>query len=536
MPDFELPSEPPTLSAEPMVPAESGLAATPTVSNRAADNSGDRPTRHPSFLDSNPDSLELEQVAPIKALQDLVIHLNRERLKVQELMSSLSFALRSFNNINQILELVPLVTSRLTDADGAALLLFARGDSGKIARLYCNHTEAQCSRLRSALEGNDEALPAHLALSQPFPSRTPIDAAPMDDEAQEHGIAGEASMDRLDHRVKQLIGDEQQVFAIPLLSRQVVRGRLYVFASQPDFTWTEERQALTRLVADQTAVAIENNDLTSELEQRAKLAQEIAVGSEIQMRLQPAHCPDISGLDIAAHSESASPVGGDYYDFIAIPYSPCEASGLESTQQQSWGIAIGDVMGKGVPAGLLMMATRGVLRAEVPHAREPGQILQHLNHVIFSDMDTSNRFVTLFYSDYCPISRQLRFSNAAHNPRLWWQAATGIVQRLDTEGMLIGLEQGSTYDQRSVQLGLGDVVIYYTDGVTEAANPNGDRFEEQGLITALKGAAQQCDRPQEILDNIFKQVRTFRQGGGQEGSVDDMTAIVLKVRANGGDE
>ncbi|MEL7084372.1 MAG: GAF domain-containing SpoIIE family protein phosphatase [Cyanobacteria bacterium J06597_1] len=477
-------------------------------------------------------------VASVGGLKQLVEHLNRERIKVRELMSSLGFALRSFNNLNQILELIPLVSSRIADASGAALVLFEGAEGIKISRMYCSEG-GDCSRIKQALDRAVQSVAADLAetASSQSSNEAPKTAYSPDVPASTSLKLADSFEQLLDERVGLNLGRSVQLFGTSLLSRNVIRGRLYVFSYQPDYGWDAERQKLIRLVADQTAVAIENDTLNSELRYRSRIAQEIAIGSEIQQRLQPQRCPAIAGLDIAARSQSASPVGGDYYDFIQVPLATDTLSAEDKTPPElgahhRWGIAIGDVMGKGVPAGLLMMATRGVLRAEVLHNREPAQILQHLNRVTHSDMENSRRFVSLFYSDYCPNRRLLRYSNAAHNPSLWWQAATGTVSTLDTDGMLIGVDSESQYCQSQVQLNPGDVVLYYTDGVTEAVNPKGDRFEETGLVRALQASAAECYNAQDILDRLFEQVEHFRQGLEGIQFRDDMTVVVLKVESD----
>ena len=447
-------------------------------------------------------------VASVGALTQLVEHLNHERIKVQELMSSLSFALRSFNNVNQILELIPLVSSRIADASGAALVLFEQTGNIKISRMYCSEG-GDCSHIKRALEVAVESVSSELANSSGKTSGN-TSSSPTGSTSSTSIELADSFEHLLDEQVGLSLGRDVQLFGTSLLSRSVIRGRLYVFSHNPNYVWNAERQKLIRLVADQTAVAIENDSLNSELRYRARIAQEIAIGSEIQQRLQPQRCPTIAGLDIAARSQSASPVGGDYYDFIQVPLSSAsERLPPERRPQHRWGIAIGDVMGKGVPAGLLMMATRGVLRAEVLHNREPAQILQHLNRVTYNDMENSRRFVSLFYSDYCPCTRLLRYSNAAHNPCLWWKAETGNVSFLDTDGMLIGVDADSKYEQKQVQLNVGDVVLYYTDGITEAVNPRGDRFEEDGLTCALQTSAASCQHADGILESLFEQVRDF---------------------------
>ena len=177
--------------------------------------------------------------------------------------------------------------------------------------------------------------------------------------------------------------------------------------------------------------------------------------------------------------------------------------------------------------------TRGMLRAEVLNRHSPAQILQHLNQVMYADLENSSRFVTLFYSEYDPVTRMLSYSNAAHHPPLLWQVSTNSIQRLDTLGMLIGLDAESRYYEAQVQLYPGDTIIYYTDGFTDAMNQRGDRFDEENLSKAFQWACQNCKNPQAILDYLFAQVQQFIGSGNRNG--DDMTLVVLQVQSSTGD-
>ncbi len=170
-----------------------------------------------------------------------------------------------------------------------------------------------------------------------------------------------------------------------------------------------------------------------------------------------------------------------------------------------------------------------MLRAEVLNGHSPARILQHLNRVMYADLENSNRFVTLFYSEYDPETRFLSYSNAAHNPPLLWRAATNNIDRLDTLGMLIGLDADSQYQEARVQLDPGDAIIYYTDGFTDAANSQGERFDEENLKNAFAWACHQFQNPQEILDYLFDRIQEFI--GVNHRNSDDMTLIVMKVKS-----
>jgi sigma-B regulation protein RsbU (phosphoserine phosphatase) len=189
---------------------------------------------------------------------------------------------------------------------------------------------------------------------------------------------------------------------------------------------------------------------------------------------------------------------------------------------------MGDVMGKGVPAGLLMTLLRGMLRAEVLSGLPPDRILHDLNQLAQEDLAHSHRFVTLFYSDYDPRTRLLRYANAAHNPPLVWRRHGGRIERLDTPGLLIGLQSEADYGCGELQLEPGDVILYYTDGVTEASGFSGERFDEDRLVRAFQGACRAALDAQAILDRLFARLDRFV--GSDRRLEDDASMVVLKVR------
>ena len=448
-------------------------------------------------------------ITPVFALKELVSRLHREQNKIQDLLSSLGFALRSFKNLNQFLELTPLIASRVTDADGGALVLYKPNGQMRLERLHCQ--DSSCQDIRVAIE---------TATRQLTSNSSPAAYGKMAPQFNNRTAA-------LDYHVNATLGTSVQLFGTAILTKNVERGRLYVFSRDPEYTWTETRQKLVRLVADQTAVAIENDELTVELRKKERLDRELEIGAEIQLQLLPRQCPKIAGVELAALCKTANRVGGDYYDFIPANYDQVRKKTARA-ESNRWSLAIGDVMGKGVPAGLIMTMLRGMLRAEVLNAHSPARILQHLNHVMYADLENSNRFVTLFYSEYDATTRTLSYSNAAHNPPLLWQAATGTLKRLDTLGMLIGLDMDSKYHEAHVQLHPGDTIIYYTDGFTDAANQNGERFDEENLARHFQWACRQCNGPQAILEYLFNQVKQFI--GADRSNDDDMTLIVMQVQ------
>jgi sigma-B regulation protein RsbU (phosphoserine phosphatase) len=455
---------------------------------------------------------------PVLALKELVANLQREQNKIQNLLSSLGFALRSFNNLNQFLELTPLMAARVTDAEGGTLILYKGKNRVSLEQIYCQNSE-----LGQDIRKKLETVIHQINVDRGRKLRTPN--VSLESERECFPVL-------LEDKIKAELAQKIQIFSTPILVKNVERGRLYVFSSDAQYLWTQTRRKLAQLVADQTAVAIANNELTVELRSKERQDRELEIASEIQLRLLPRKCPTIQGVELAAKCKTASRVGGDYYDFIPTNYEQLNRSSKQSfhTCGETWSIVIGDVMGKGVPAGLIMTMTRGMLRAEVPNRHSPAKILEHLNRAMYADLENSHRFVTLFYSEYDPQTKILSYTNAAHNPPLLWQAETKTIKFLDTQGMLVGLDPDAEYEDEQVQLSSGDTIIYYTDGFTDAVNQNGERFDEGNLRQAFEYACQHYSSSQEILDYIFTQVEKFI-GFGHDNT-DDMTLVIMLVKSD----
>jgi len=459
---------------------------------------GDPPAAVPAPRDaslSSPTSAQgLSAGASVRQLLD---SLNREQRRNQELLASLAFALRSFTNLSRFLELVPVVASRLVEAEGAVLVVFHPD-----GRLW-----------REQLQGSPGAGCAE-ALRQ---------LAALSDNLLQAQSGDEAVVALLDPLLHRLLGPAR-VIATSVVARSRMRGRLYVFSARRGFSWSEVHRRHLQLVADLTGVALENELLQEDMRRHERLDRQLSIGAEIQAQLLPDHCPTIEGVDLAARCRPAFQVGGDYYDFI--PTRP-QAIGRRR-EQGRWALVMGDVMGKGVPAGLLMTLLRGMLRAEVLSGLPPDRILHDLNQLAQEDLAHSHRFVTLFYSDYDPRTRLLRFANAAHNPPLIWRRQAGSVERLDAPGLLIGLQSEAEYGCGQVVLEPGDALLYYTDGVTEATGLGGERFDEERLVGAFQAAARSGFGAQVILDQLFARLDRFV--GTDRQLEDDASMVVLKVR------
>ena len=189
--------------------------------------------------------------------------------------------------------------------------------------------------------------------------------------------------------------DSSNLIATSIVARGRQRGRLYAFDKKEIVFDSNIRRKYIQIVADLTGVAIENDVIFQVIRNHEKVDRQISIGAEIQSQLLPDQCPIIDGVELAACCRPAFQVGGDYFDFMPT------RSDLTATAKSSgrWAFVIGDVMGKGVPAGLLMTMLRGMLRAEVLTGLPPDSILHDLNQLALEDLTQSHRFVTLFYSD-----------------------------------------------------------------------------------------------------------------------------------------
>ena len=305
-------------------------------------------------------------------------------------------------------------------------------------------------------------------------------------------------------------------------SRGKCRGFIYTF-SKDIFDQSIIEDSNFSFILNCLAVGLENYFLIKTKKKHENVDREISTGAEIQSRLLPDFCPIIYGVDLAAHCRPALQLGGDYYDFMSLKTNISE----KRKEKARWALVIGDVMGKGIPAGLIMTMLRGMLRAEVLTGLPPDRILHDLNQLAINDLDQSHRFVTLFYSDYDPRTRKLRFSNAAHNPPLLWKNSDQKIIKLDAEGFVLGLQQNAEYNCCEIKLSEKDLVLFYTDGVIDTSNSLGERFDETRLIKILTKLCKQSYTSQEILNKLFKKLDDFT--GQNRNLEDDASMIVFQL-------
>ncbi len=240
------------------------------------------------------------------------------------------------------------------------------------------------------------------------------------------------------------------------------------------------------------------------------LQNELDVATKIQQSILPDQFPHVDGCEVYGCMEAARNVGGDFFDVIKL-------------DRGCLGLAVADVSDKGVPAALFMMSSRTLLKGAAVGVGDPGPVLSEVNDLLNETNDAA-MFVTVFYGVYDPASKVLTFSNGGHNPPLIVHA-DGTSEELDlTGGIALGAIPQFAYGQASVQLSPGDMVVFFTDGVTEAINPRNDEFGLEAVQALFEDGATRS--AQEAAEMILKAVREF---AGEAPQFDDLTCMILRV-------
>lgn len=307
---------------------------------------------------------------------------------------------------------------------------------------------------------------------------------------------------------------------IPLVAQGRSIGVMVVDAKQPR-RFAEADVRFLQLMANQAAIAIERTRLREEEIKRQRLDQELAVGRQIQLSMLPPGCPQIPGWAFTAVYEAAQQVGGDFYDFFKL-------------RNGNWGLVIADVSGKGVPAALYMALSRTTIRNTALEGHPPASALGLTNRYLQDD-SRSNMFVSAFYGVLETDNGRFTFSNAGHNRPFVWRAADGAIEELIAPGIVLGVLPEVKLKERQTILEPGDLLVMYTDGVTEAMNEAHEEFGEERLITAVADrlATQPDSETEAVGQAILQAVHAFC---GEKPQNDDITLLLVRrVREETGD-
>lgn len=263
---------------------------------------------------------------------------------------------------------------------------------------------------------------------------------------------------------------------------------------------------------EMTIMNHENDECEDVVNLDHTLKREIYLARKIQSKLLNGKHPEFQGGEVRGTSKPARLIGGDYFDFYPLLNGKIR-------------IVIGDVMGKGIPAAMLMILTRGAFRSAAESTKGPGETLSAMNQALFQDLRTLKSFVTLCCADWDPLTKTFTYANAGHHLPLHIINKDNRTTSLPkTPGIMVGGLPNQNYPEQSIQIEDGDIIFFYTDGIIEAQNKDGEFFKIERLIQSLNECKEK--NVEKIKDSIMQSLVTFTNDVPQK---DDITMVILKI-------
>ncbi|HUH97138.1 MAG TPA: GAF domain-containing protein [Anaerolineales bacterium] len=305
-----------------------------------------------------------------------------------------------------------------------------------------------------------------------------------------------------------LQSSERLLYAVPLSVKSDVFGVLLLQETSGGRRFRARRLEIITGIAQQAALAIQNDRLQKEMVVREHLETEIQLARQIQQTFIPESLPQSANWELAARWKTARQVGGDFYDVIELP-------------NQRLGLFIADVADKGMPAALFMALTRTLVRAAVVETPSPAEALQRVNELLMPDTK-QGMFVTAVYAVLNQNTGEVTYANAGHNPPLWLKADRAI-ERLTRTGVALGATEARTISEKTIQLTAGESLLFYTDGLTEEFSTGGELFGEARLMEAIRSASPAS--AETMLDAVESSLNAFV---GSNPLTDDLTMLAVR--------
>ena len=299
-------------------------------------------------------------------------------------------------------------------------------------------------------------------------------------------------------------------------------GVMSVYSKSISGLFTEEFINLLASLAGQFAQAVtivqeieardrERLEKEQALLKNVRVMRDMEIAQQIQMSLLSDTPPEMSGMEIAGRCVSAAHVGGDYFDFF-------------KRDDHTLDVLIADVSGHSVGAALIMSEVRTLLRAQVTVPSSASSILQGLNSLLYEDLTRAELFITMFYARYNSATGRLSYANAGHNHPMVCRPGEAACQELDADGLIIGVKQSIIFEERVLEMRRGDILLMYTDGLTEAMDPSGEMFQNWRVCSHLQEVAHLP--VQEIVASFYNRITAFT---GSPVLQDDISLVVLKI-------
>ncbi|MBT3181476.1 MAG: SpoIIE family protein phosphatase [Deltaproteobacteria bacterium] len=275
--------------------------------------------------------------------------------------------------------------------------------------------------------------------------------------------------------------------------------------------FTQDDLTLLTTLTNQAAAYLHISQLMIERQATERLKQQLEIARQIQYRLLPAESPKIGGLDVAGRLITAERVGGDYYDcFIADEKRPS--------------FVVADVSGHSIGAALIMAAFRSAIRAQRDADFSPADMVQRINTILYEDLYQAEQFISMNYVQYIKSRQMIEYTTAGHPPPIIWRSANKTFEETSTEDPLLGIQPKAYFHSKQMVISKGDVILLYTDGITEARNSAGEMFGHDRLIECMEDAVVGTAR--QIVDVLVENVQSFID---PLPARDDITALVIKL-------
>jgi phosphoserine phosphatase RsbU/P len=300
----------------------------------------------------------------------------------------------------------------------------------------------------------------------------------------------------------------KSLLSVPLLSKGEMIGLLSTFNKNAQEGFSQDDQRLLSIIATQSAQAIENARLLEEEQALLRIQDELRLAYEIQTQLLPTAIPEIEGYDIAGRAMPAKEVGGDYYDFIVI-------------DKDHVAFCLGDVSGKGMPASLLMANLQAAVRMQAMLDTAIDESLNLLNKLLYCST-AAEKFATFFYAVLDTRTHELHFANAGHQYPFHFKGEQDYSE-LTSTGVVLGVLESTTFMERTLKLESGDLLIAYSDGITDAVNVDDEEFGEERLLEVIM--KNRWKDAGTLVNSIFEAVQ---QHSGDAPQIDDMTLMVIR--------
>lgn len=303
----------------------------------------------------------------------------------------------------------------------------------------------------------------------------------------------------------------RSIITVPLKIQEDILGVMSIVNKESAMFFSEADLSLMETLGDQAAITLNQVALYQEMLVKKQSEKELSVAGDIQKGLLPQSFPEFEKIEISAFSHAAKGVGGDYYDMLDFGNGKV-------------GFICTDVAGKGVPAALVMVMIRSVLRAYARHDKEAKDVISMVNDTISGEV-TEERYATMFYFIFDSEYKILNYCNAGHGPLLLYRSNLDSFAMLDTEGMPVGIAPGVEYGQEYTSLHAGDIAVLYTDGITECMNHDREQYGLDRLKACIR---KNKDLPaKDLTDTIYKEMKEFAQGAPQH---DDETLLLMKAK------